>query len=110
MSSKTTTNNTTRKDWKAKVDATLTSFKINGQFILDKNNKGRVRIEQLKPGVTKFLPENKPGDVRRQFPKGKDIWKPTDVIKFKYLFKKYGKKTNYSGIQIVLGQESGHTV
>ena len=92
MSSKTTTNNTTRKDWKAKVDATLTSFKINGQFILDKNNKGRVRIEQLKPGVTKFLPENKPGDVRRQFPKGKDIWKPTDVIKFKYLFNKYGKK------------------
>ena len=99
MSSKTKkerevkTNNTTRKAWKK--DATQTAFKINNVHILDKNDDNRVRMEQLKPGVTKFLPENKPGDVRRLWPKGKDIWKPEDIIKFDYLFNKYNKKGNY---------------
>ena len=99
MSSKTKkerkvkTNNTTRKAWKK--DATHTAFKINNVHILDKNDDKRVRMEQLKPGVTKFLPENKPGDVRRLWPKGKDNWKKEDVIKFDYLLNKYKKKGNY---------------
>ena len=90
---KTKSNNTTRKAWDK--SATRTSFKINGVYIKDKNDDKRVRFEKLKPGVTTFLPENKPGDIRRLWPKGKDNWKKEDVIKFDYLLNKYKGKGNY---------------
>ena len=91
---KTTPKNKTRKAWIR--DARKIVFRINNVDILDKNDDKKVRFEQLKEGVTKFLPENKPGDIRRQFPKGKDNWKPEDAIKFEYLFNKYGKMSNYT--------------
>tara|TARA_B100000963_G_scaffold145550_1_gene126757 strand:+ start:1577 stop:5875 length:4299 start_codon:yes stop_codon:yes gene_type:complete len=91
---KAKSNNTTRKAWKR--DARKIVFRINQVDILDKNDDKKVRFEQLKEGVTKFLPENKPGDIRRQFPKGKDNWKPEDAIKFDYLLNKYNKQSNYT--------------
>ena len=91
---KTTPKNNTRKTWDTKV-ARHIPFKINREYVLDKNNDKRVRYEKLKPGVTEFLPENKPGDIRRRFSKKKDNWKPEDVIKFDYLLKRYGDLSNY---------------
>ena len=90
---KTTPKNTTRKSWNTKV-ARHIPFKINNEYVLDKNNDKRVRYEKLKPGVTEFLPENKAGDIRRRFSKKKDNWKPEDVIKFDYLLKRYGDLSN----------------
>ena len=98
MSSKTKKNrntkpkNTTRKTWK-KPDRTQAAFQINSKYILDKNNDKRVRIERLK--TDKYEPEQKKGEIRRAIPKRKDNWKPEDIIKFKYLVKKYKWSTNY---------------
>ena len=91
---KTTPKNTTRKSWNTKV-ARHIPFKINNEYVLDKNDDKRVRYEKLKQGVTEFLPENKAGDIRRRFSKKKDNWKPEDVIKFDYLLKRYGDLSNY---------------
>ena len=87
-------NNTTRKDWH-KNDSERIRFVIDKVGVLDKNDKFKVRFEVLKPGVTKYLPEDKPNDIRRQWPKGKDNWKPEDIIKFEYLVSKYKKQRNY---------------
>ena len=90
---KTNSNNKTRKSWH-KTQKTEKRFKINSVEILGINGKP-VRFERLKPGVTEFLPDYKPGDIRRVIGKGRDNWKPDDVIRFDYLFDKYKWQGNY---------------
>ena len=90
---KTNSNNKTRKSWNKK-QVTQKRFKINGVEISGIDGKP-VRFERLKEGVTEFLPDNKPGDVRRVIGKGRDNWKRDDVIRFNYLFDKYRWKGNY---------------